>query len=145
MGSRSGRDGTRDEPGRVPTGQLSARADQALDGKVRQLVEAHGGGVEVAVDDAGDARVTFRGRCAACPSAPVTMGSLVTPALLRIEGVRSVSRSGGVSRFAEARIARMFGLNEPTTDRSSTEDERRSGRPIRDGARVGRSRGQESR
>ncbi|ADL47286.1 NifU family protein [Micromonospora aurantiaca (nom. illeg.)] len=88
-------------------------ADRALDGKVRQLVEAHGGGVTVDVDADGDARVTFHGRCAACPSAPVTMGSLVRPALLKIEGVRSVTRAGAVSRFAEARIEKMFGLSEP--------------------------------
>ena len=90
--------------------KTTKRADHALDGKVRQLVEAHGGGVTVDVDADGDAHVTFHGRCAACPSAPVTMGSLVRPALLKIEGVRSVTRDGAVSRFAEARIEAMFGL-----------------------------------
>ncbi|MEV0729314.1 NifU family protein [Polymorphospora sp. NPDC050346] len=92
-------------------------ADRALDGKVRQLVEAHGGGVTVDVGADGDAHVTFHGRCAACPSAPVTMGSLVTPALLQVEGVRTVSRRGNVSRFAEARIAAMFGLDTAEGDR----------------------------
>jgi Fe-S cluster biogenesis protein NfuA len=94
-------------PGRKKTNRA---ADRALDGKVRQLVEAHGGGVSVDVDADGDAHVTFHGRCAACPSAPVTMGSLVRPALLQIDGVRSVSRDGAVSRYAEARIEAMFGL-----------------------------------
>ncbi|MFF5177821.1 NifU family protein [Micromonospora sp. NPDC000316] len=93
-------------------------ADRALDGKVRQLVEAHGGGISVDVDSAGDAHVTFHGRCAACPSAPVTMGSLVRPTLLKIEGVRSVTRNGAVSRFAEARIEKMFGLSESTDPRA---------------------------
>lgn len=91
---------------------VTAAADEALEGKVRQLVEAHGGGITVEVDDGGDARISFKGRCRACPSAPVTMGALVRPALLRVEGVRSVSREGGVSRFAEERIARMFGIRE---------------------------------
>jgi Fe-S cluster biogenesis protein NfuA len=90
--------------------KTTKKADHALDGKVRQLVEAHGGGVTVDVDAEGDALVTFHGRCAVCPSAPVTMGSLVRPALLKIEGVRSVTREGAVSRFAEARIEKMFGL-----------------------------------
>ncbi|MBM2614830.1 NifU family protein [Actinoplanes sp. LDG1-06] len=92
--------------------RLAKRVDQALEGKVRQLVEAHGGGITVDVDNEGDAHITFHGRCAACPSAPVTMGSLVRPTLLKIEGVRSVSRDSTVSPYAEARILKMFGLDE---------------------------------
>ncbi|MFI5835868.1 MULTISPECIES: NifU family protein [Micromonospora] len=95
---------------------LNRAADRALEGKVRQLVEAHGGGITVQVDDAGDARVSLKGRCRACPSAPVTMGALVRPTLLAVEGVRSVSREGGVSRFAEERIARMFGITGQPLD-----------------------------
>ena len=92
--------------------KLAKRVDKALDGKVRQLVEAHGGGITVDVDKQGDAHITFHGRCAACPSAPVTMGSLVRPTLLKIEGVRSVSRDSTVSPYAEARILKRFGLSE---------------------------------
>ncbi|WP_433086835.1 NifU family protein [Dactylosporangium sp. CA-052675] len=92
--------------------EVNRAADLALEGKVRQLVEAHGGGITVEVNDEGDAHISFKGRCRACPSAPVTMGALVRPALLQVEGVRSVSREGGVSRFAEERIARMFGIKE---------------------------------
>jgi Fe-S cluster biogenesis protein NfuA len=94
--------------------KVAKAADQALEGKVRQLVEAHGGGITVDVDREGDAHITFHGRCAACPSAPVTMGSLVRPTLLQVEGVKSVSCNGSVSRFAEERIARMFDITEVT-------------------------------
>jgi Fe-S cluster biogenesis protein NfuA len=90
--------------------ELQDVVEEAMDGKVRQLVEAHGGGMEVEVDDAGTAHVTFRGRCANCPSAPVTMGALVRPALLRIPGVTQVTRRGATSRFAEERIAKMFDI-----------------------------------
>jgi Fe-S cluster biogenesis protein NfuA len=93
--------------------KVSAAADRALEGKVRQLVEAHGGGITVSVSDDGDAHISFKGRCASCPSAPVTMGSLVRPALLAVKGVKSVSRDSSVSKYAEARIAKMFNLEVP--------------------------------
>ena len=38
--------------------KTTKRADHALDGKGRQLVEAHGGGVTVDVDADGDAQGT---------------------------------------------------------------------------------------
>ncbi|HEX4830404.1 MAG TPA: NifU family protein [Trebonia sp.] len=90
--------------------ELAERAEQALEGRVRQVVEAHGGGITLDVTGPGEVRVNFQGRCQACPSAAITMGSLVRPALLEVEGVSSVTRRGATSRFAEERIARMFAI-----------------------------------
>jgi Fe-S cluster biogenesis protein NfuA len=89
---------------------LAQRAERALDGRVRQVVEAHGGGITLDVTAPGEVRVNFQGRCAACPSAAITMGSLVRPALLEVEGVTSVTRRGATSRFAEERIAKLFSI-----------------------------------
>lgn len=89
---------------------LAERSERALDGPVRQVIEAHGGGITLDTDPTGKLRVNFKGRCASCPSAAITMASLVRPALLAVEGVTSVTRSGGTSRFAEERIAKMFNI-----------------------------------
>jgi Fe-S cluster biogenesis protein NfuA len=95
-----------------PGGSLQERVDAVLEGRARQVIEAHGGGVLITATEDGHVSVDFKGRCGACPSAAVTMGSLVEPLIRQVEGVTRVTRHGRrVSVHAERRIAKMFGLD----------------------------------
>jgi Fe-S cluster biogenesis protein NfuA len=91
------------------------RGGEALDRTVEELsqvLHAHAGGLElVDVDPDGGVTVRFTGMCTGCPVRPVTLVGLIKPALLEIEGVKSVTAEGGrMSAHAEARLAQQVNL-----------------------------------
>lgn len=78
--------------------------------EIRPYLLAHFGDVELeSLDDEGNLKVKFTGACAGCPAQPVTFGATVAPILEAIPGVASVSRTGSISKYAEARIRKYFG------------------------------------
>jgi len=95
--------------------EASARAEDvaaALDVRVRRLLEAHAGDVEVVeVSDAGDVKLAFRGACTACPARAVTFQAAVAPVVMGVSGVRTVRIAGlNVSSHALRRIAALAGV-----------------------------------
>lgn len=75
---------------------------------VNRVMAAHGGRIEVVgVSDGGDVQVRFAGLCGGCAMKPLTMESVVRPALCTLEDVRAVEATGvRVSEEVRRRIAR---------------------------------------
>jgi Fe-S cluster biogenesis protein NfuA len=87
---------------------------EALD-QVNRRLAAHAGGVRLeGVSNAGVLRLRFTGMCAGCLIKPLTMSTVVEPALERVEGVTGIEMPGArVSPAAAARLARVRGCPPP--------------------------------
>jgi len=74
--------------------------------EVNALMRAHAGGMElVEVGADGSVSLRFAGKCTGCELRPVTMASIVRPALLAVEGVKQVTAAGvRISEEAEQRL-----------------------------------------
>lgn len=74
---------------------------------VNRLMAAHGGRIDVInVSDAGDVQVRFAGLCGGCAMKPLTMESLVRPALSALDDVATVGALGvRISEEVRERIA----------------------------------------
>jgi Fe-S cluster biogenesis protein NfuA len=65
--------------------------------RISQILSSHAGGVELdTLGERGEVVLRFTGMCAGCQLKPVTMASLIIPALLDIQGVSSVEAPGAV-------------------------------------------------
>lgn len=81
----------RDQAGRGTAARDVTERDVA--GALTRVMRAHGGGLELT--RAGPAaEVRFTGMCAGCPGRPLCLENLVTPALLAVDAVTSVTAAG---------------------------------------------------
>ena len=79
--------------------------------RLRPVLDAHAGGIELVEVDGGTVRLRFTGMCSGCHLRPVTTASTIRPALLAVAGVTAVEIEGSrVSAEAEARLAAAFGF-----------------------------------
>jgi Fe-S cluster biogenesis protein NfuA len=74
---------------------------------VNRVMSAHGGRIEVVdVSDGGDVQVRFAGLCGGCAMKPLTMESIVRPALCALDDVVTVEGVGvRVSEEVRQRIS----------------------------------------
>lgn len=76
------------------------RLNRVLDEKVRPLLRTDGGDLEVISldEDLGELTVRLIGKCSACPSAEITMESIVrNEVLAAIPEIRTITLDAGVS------------------------------------------------
>ncbi len=73
-----------------------------------RVMRAHGGGLEL-VRPGHDAEVRFTGMCVGCAGRPLCLENLVTPALLAVDTVTSVTAAG--VRTDEAALDRFRSLS----------------------------------
>ena len=76
---------------------------------VNRRLAGHAGGIRLdRVTDDGELRMRFTGMCAGCLNKPLTMATVVAPALERVEGVTQVHAPGArVSPAAARRLATL--------------------------------------
>lgn len=93
------------QPGPVKARILERRVEA-----ISRALDAHAGGLELSeVTADGAVTVRFTGMCTGCPLRPVSLVGLVRPALMSIDGVTSVSASGGrISAEAESRMVKQM-------------------------------------
>ena len=78
--------------------------------RLRPVLDAHAGGIELVEVDSGTVRLRFTGMCTGCHLRPLTTASTIRPALLELAGVEAVEIEGSrISAEAEARLAAAFG------------------------------------
>jgi Fe-S cluster biogenesis protein NfuA len=78
--------------------------------RLRPVLAAHAGGIELVEVDGGTVRLRFTGMCTGCHLRPLTTASTIRPALLGLAGVEAVEIEGSrISAEAEARLAAAFG------------------------------------
>ena len=88
---------------------LRDRLNMAL-GEIRPRIRGHAGDVIVADVVDGRVRLDFLGACRGCPAQAFTFLAVVEPALLAVEGVRSVAPPRSVSSPAvRERIRNVIG------------------------------------
>jgi Fe-S cluster biogenesis protein NfuA len=77
--------------------------------RLRPVLAAHAGGIELVEVDGGTVRLRFTGMCTGCHLRPLTTASTIRPALLELAGVEAVEIEGSrISAEAEARLAAAF-------------------------------------
>ena len=87
---------------------MTAAVLERLD-RLRLVLDAHAGGIELVEVNGSTVRLRFTGMCTGCPLRPLTTVSTVRPALLQLAGVESVEVEGSrISEEAEARLAAAF-------------------------------------
>jgi Fe-S cluster biogenesis protein NfuA len=78
-------------------------------GRISQVLGSHAGGVTLdKLGEGGDVVLRFTGMCVGCHLKPVTMMSLVIPALLDIEGVTSVEAPGAAASLESQERLRSY-------------------------------------
>ena len=78
--------------------ELLTRVESVLDGQVRPVLQEHGGSVDVLGIADGIVRVLFTGHCGNCPSAALTLQTVVADALKgQIPEITDVVLVNGVS------------------------------------------------
>ena len=92
-----------------PTSQrtLCERIQARLDGRVRPLLQTHGGDLEVVSSSPDSVVVRFRGACSGCPLRPVTLSALVEPVIREVAGSATVYAGARVSAAAARRLAML--------------------------------------
>jgi Fe-S cluster biogenesis protein NfuA len=79
--------------------------------RLRPILDAHAGGIELVEVHGSTVRLRFTGVCTGCHLRPLTTASTIRPALLELTGVESVEIEGSrISAEAEARLAAAFPL-----------------------------------
>jgi Fe-S cluster biogenesis protein NfuA len=79
--------------------------------RLRLVLDAHAGGIELVEVSGSTVRLRFTGMCTGCHLRPLTTASTIRPALLELAGVEAVEIEGShISVEAEARLAAAFGL-----------------------------------
>jgi Fe-S cluster biogenesis protein NfuA len=74
--------------------------------RMRPVLDAHAGGIELVEVEGSTVRLRFTGMCTGCHLRPLTTASTIRPALLELEGVEAVEIEGSrISAEAEARLA----------------------------------------
>ena len=79
--------------------------------RLRPILDAHAGGIELVEVHGSTVRLRFTGMCTGCHLRPLTTASTIRPALLELAGVETVEIEGSrISAEAEARLAAAFRL-----------------------------------
>jgi Fe-S cluster biogenesis protein NfuA len=79
--------------------------------RLRPVLDAHAGGIELVEVNGSTVRLRFTGMCTGCQLRPLTTASTIRPALLELAGVEAVEIEGSrISVEAEARLAAAFRL-----------------------------------
>ena len=79
--------------------------------RLRPVLDAHAGGIELVEVHGSTVRLRFTGMCTGCHLRPLTTASTLRPALLELDGVEVVEIEGSrVSAEAEARLAAAYRL-----------------------------------
>ena len=79
--------------------------------RLRPILDAHAGGIELVDVRGSTVRLRFTGLCTGCHLRPLTTASTIRPALLELAGVETVEIEGSrISAEAEARLAAAFTL-----------------------------------
>jgi Fe-S cluster biogenesis protein NfuA len=89
--------------------RISSRSDEVEEtvGALNAVMRFHAGGIE-AEQSGSKVSIRFTGACAFCYLRPVTLKSIIEPALLAVDGVDAVEGEGvRVSAAADRRIAEM--------------------------------------
>ena len=82
--------------------------------RLRPVLDAHAGGIELVEVRGSTVRLRFTGMCTGCHLRPLTTASTIRPALLELAGVEAVEIEGSrISAEAEARLAAAFRLVSP--------------------------------
>ena len=77
--------------------------------RMRPVLDAHAGGIELVEVEGSTVRLRFTGMCTGCHLRPLTTASTIRPALLELQGVEAVEIEGSrISAEAEARLAAAF-------------------------------------
>ena len=78
--------------------------------RLRPVLDAHAGGIELVEVRGSTVRLRFTGMCTGCHLRPLTTASTIRPALLELAGVEAVEIEGSrISAEAEARLVAAFG------------------------------------
>jgi Fe-S cluster biogenesis protein NfuA len=87
-------------------GTLWREIEAKLNGRIRPVLQAHGGDLTLLTVANGVVGVRFEGACVGCPLRPVTMAVTIGPALRAIAGVEGVQAEGvRVSQASASRLA----------------------------------------
>jgi len=86
-------------------GMLWREIEAKLDGRIRPVLQVHGGDLTLLTVAHGVVGVRFEGACVGCPLRPVTMAVTIGPALRAIAGVEGVQAEG--VRMSQASAARL--------------------------------------
>ena len=93
---------------------MTAAVLERLD-RLRLVLDAHAGGIELVEVNGSTVRLRFTGMCTGCHLRPLTTASTIRPALLELAGVEAVEIEGSrLSAEAEARLAVAFQRESPT-------------------------------
>jgi Fe-S cluster biogenesis protein NfuA len=87
--------------------RLQERVQEALTERVNPMLKAHGGAMRLVSVEGGHIRLKFEAACVGCTLRPMTLVSLVEPALDGIDGIIDIDAgvpmsSSGVARLREA-------------------------------------------
>ena len=89
---------------------MTAAVRECLE-RLRAVLDAHAGGIELVEVNGSTVRLRFTGMCTGCHLRPLTTASTIRPALLELAGVEAVEIEGSrISAEAEARLTAVFGL-----------------------------------
>ncbi len=79
--------------------------------RLRPVLDAHAGGIELVDVSGSTVRLRFTGMCTGCHLRPLTTASTIRPALLELADVDAVEIEGSrISAEADARLAAAFQL-----------------------------------
>ena len=89
---------------------MTAAVRECLE-RLRPILGAHAGGIELVEVNGSIVRLRFTGMCTGCHLRPLTTASTIRPALLELVGVEAIEIEGSrISAEAEARLVAAFGL-----------------------------------
>ena len=86
-------------------GMVTREIEAKLNGRIRPVLQAHGGDLTLLAVANGMVGVRFEGACVGCPLRAVTMAVTIGPALRAIAGVEGVQAEG--VRMSQAAAARL--------------------------------------
>jgi Fe-S cluster biogenesis protein NfuA len=86
---------------------LTGRIQAKLDGRVRPMLQIHGGDIELVNSSPDSVVVRFHGACIGCPLRPLTIAALVEPAIREVAGSATVDSGTRVSAAAARRLAKL--------------------------------------
>jgi Fe-S cluster biogenesis protein NfuA len=88
----------------MPDASLQARVSEALSERINPMLKAHGGAMSLLSVDGGHVRLKFEAACVGCVLRPMTLVSLVEPALDAIDGVVDIDAGVPMSGPGVARL-----------------------------------------
>jgi Fe-S cluster biogenesis protein NfuA len=83
---------------------VSELVEQALAQRINPMLKAHGGAMRLISIERGHVRLEFQAACVGCALRPMTLVSLIEPALEGIDGIVSVDAGVPMSTAGVARL-----------------------------------------